>query len=64
VDWIHVAQDRDQWRPVLSTVNVPACSIKGGEFCSELSGLSSFSVMALCRPVRSNYFVSKGSDSQ
>jgi hypothetical protein len=31
VDWIHLAQDREQWQAVLKT-NEPSGSIKGGEF--------------------------------
>jgi hypothetical protein len=30
-DWIHVAQDRDQWQAVVNTVKPLGC-IKGGEF--------------------------------
>jgi hypothetical protein len=32
VDWIHAAQDRDQWRAVVNTVNEPSVPIRGGEF--------------------------------
>jgi len=32
VDWIHLAQDRDQCRAVVNTVIGPCGSIKGGEF--------------------------------
>jgi hypothetical protein len=32
VEWIHLAQDREQWRALVNTVmNLPV-SIKGGEF--------------------------------
>jgi hypothetical protein len=31
MDWIHLAQDRDQWQAVLSS-NEPSHSTKGGEF--------------------------------
>jgi hypothetical protein len=31
-DWIHVPQDRDQWRTVNEHVNEPSGSINGGEF--------------------------------
>jgi hypothetical protein len=32
VDWIHLAQDRDQWRATVSTVRNPSGSINGVEF--------------------------------
>jgi hypothetical protein len=31
VDWVHLTQDRDQWRAVVNS-NDPSDSIKGGEF--------------------------------
>jgi hypothetical protein len=31
VDWIHMAEDREQWRTVVYG-NEPSCSIKGCEF--------------------------------
>jgi hypothetical protein len=33
VEWIHLAQDRDQWRAVVNT----GMNIEGGEFRSQLS---------------------------
>jgi hypothetical protein len=36
VDWIHMAQDRDQWRDLVNT-NEPWGSVKGGKFLEELS---------------------------
>jgi hypothetical protein len=32
VDWMHLAQDRDQWRVLVNTIILPSDSIKGGEF--------------------------------
>jgi hypothetical protein len=32
VDWVRLAQNRDQWRAVLNTVIKTGGSIKGGEF--------------------------------
>jgi hypothetical protein len=32
VDWMHLAQDSDQWRAVVNM-----CPIKGGEFLDQLS---------------------------
>jgi hypothetical protein len=32
VDWIHLAQNRDQWRVLVNTVNELSGSIKGGEY--------------------------------
>jgi hypothetical protein len=32
VDWIHVAQDRNRWRPVVKTTMNLRVSIKYGEF--------------------------------
>jgi hypothetical protein len=32
VDWIDLAQDRDQWRTLYEDGNEPPASIKGGEF--------------------------------
>jgi len=32
VDWMHLAQDRDQWRAVYEHGNEHSGSIKGGEF--------------------------------
>jgi hypothetical protein len=29
MDWIHLAQDRDQWQALVNTVNEPLGSIKG-----------------------------------
>jgi len=31
IDWIHVAQDKDQWLDFVNT-NEPSCSIKHGKF--------------------------------
>jgi hypothetical protein len=36
VDWIHLAQDRDKWRAVVSTVIEPSVSIKYEEFLEYL----------------------------
>jgi hypothetical protein len=32
VDWIHLAQHRNQWRVLSESGNEPSGSIKGGEF--------------------------------
>jgi len=32
MNWIHMAQDRDQWLALVNTLNKPSASIKGGEF--------------------------------
>jgi hypothetical protein len=32
VDWMHLAQDRDQWRALVNTGNKPSGSIKRREF--------------------------------
>jgi hypothetical protein len=32
VDWIHLAQDRDQWQVLVNTVLEPSDSIKGRKF--------------------------------
>jgi hypothetical protein len=32
VDWIHLAQDRYQWRPVVNTLNEPSGSMKVEDF--------------------------------
>jgi hypothetical protein len=32
VDWVHLAQDRDQWRFLVQHGNEPWISIKGGKF--------------------------------
>jgi hypothetical protein len=32
VDWMHLAEDRDQWRAVVNTVMYRLVSIKGEEF--------------------------------
>jgi hypothetical protein len=32
VAWMHLAQDRDQWRALVKQDNEPSASIKGGEF--------------------------------
>jgi hypothetical protein len=32
VDWMQLAQDRNQWRAVVNTVNEPLGSVKGEEF--------------------------------
>jgi hypothetical protein len=37
VDWIHLAQDRDQWRSVVNMVMNLWGSIKGGKFLDWLS---------------------------
>jgi hypothetical protein len=37
VDWMHLAQDRDQWWGHANTVNETSGSIKGGEFLEQLS---------------------------
>jgi hypothetical protein len=31
VDWMHLAQDRDQWLDLVNTINEPSGSVKGGE---------------------------------
>jgi hypothetical protein len=38
VDWIHLAQDRDQWQALMNS-NEPSGSIKGREFLDQLSFL-------------------------
>jgi hypothetical protein len=37
VDWIHLAQVRDQWRDLVNTVNETWGSIKGWECLDEIS---------------------------
>jgi hypothetical protein len=37
VDWMHLAQDRDQWRALVNMVMKLPSSIKGGEFLDCLS---------------------------
>jgi hypothetical protein len=32
MDWIDLVEDRDRWRAVVTAVNEPSRSIKGGEF--------------------------------
>jgi hypothetical protein len=32
VDWMHLAQDRDQWWALVNMANEPSGSIKGREF--------------------------------
>jgi len=32
VDWMHMAQDRDQWRTIVNTVMKLGVLLKGGEF--------------------------------
>jgi hypothetical protein len=32
VDWIHLAEDRDQWRALVNTVNEPSGPMNGGGF--------------------------------
>jgi hypothetical protein len=35
VDWIHLAQDSDQWRLLVATVTERSGPIKGGEFLAK-----------------------------
>jgi hypothetical protein len=37
VDWMHLAQDRDQWQAVMNTVKNLRGFIKGGELLDYLS---------------------------
>jgi hypothetical protein len=37
VDWIHLAQDRDQWRVVVNTIMKLLGTEKGSEFLDSLS---------------------------
>jgi len=37
VDWIHLAQDRNQWRGCCEHGKEPSGSLKGGEFVDWLS---------------------------
>jgi hypothetical protein len=42
VDWIKLAQDRDQWRASVFTImNQYLGSVKGGEFLDEMGDLAS-----------------------
>jgi hypothetical protein len=45
LDWIHLAQDRDQWRALVN-INEPSVSIKGGEF----NWLSDYCLLKDCAP--------------
>jgi len=36
LDWIHLAEDRDQWRGSCELSNGPSGFIKGGEFLDQL----------------------------
>jgi hypothetical protein len=36
MDWIDLAQDRDQWRDLVNMVMEPSCSIKCWEFLEQL----------------------------
>jgi hypothetical protein len=37
VNWMHLAQDRNQWRAIYENDNEPSGSIKGGTFLDKLS---------------------------
>jgi hypothetical protein len=36
VEWIHLAQDKDQWWALVNPIIEPSCSIKGGKFFERL----------------------------
>jgi hypothetical protein len=50
-DWMVLAQDKDRWRALVSTVKTPSGSIKCGEFLGLLRKLVSFSRRTLLHGV-------------
>jgi len=40
VDWINLAQDRDQWRPLLNTVINPGLPYKAGNLSTDWATIS------------------------